>query len=58
MTADSRRVGVSYGPERTWMETRMPAVEHDMNTITAPENLDPVTFIDSWLDDNALWLDV
>lgn len=35
----------------------MPAVEHNMDSIAAPESTDPVGFIDTWLDDNALWLD-
>lgn len=34
----------------------MPAVEPDMDITETPENLDPVGFIDTWLEDNALWL--
>lgn len=36
----------------------MPVVEEDMDTLTAAPAVDPVGFIDAWLDDNALWLDV
>jgi hypothetical protein len=40
------------------MEDRMPVVEQDMDTLTEAPAVDPVGFIDAWLADNALWLDV
>lgn len=36
----------------------MPLVEEDMDTLTETPSVDPVDFIDAWLDDNAVWLDV
>ncbi len=40
------------------MEIDMPVVERDMDPIVeTPQPTELVTFIDTWLDDNALWLD-
>jgi hypothetical protein len=40
------------------METRMPFVEQDMDTITeTAQSTELVAFIDTWLDDNGVWLD-
>lgn len=40
------------------METRMPFVEQDMDTITeTAQPTELVAFIDTWLDDNGVWLD-
>ena len=56
--SDRRRRVVPFRYDRTGMETDMPVVGRDMDPIVeTSQTTELVTFIDMWLDDNAVWLD-